>query len=296
MSAAVARFSPRRVGVIARATLTQLVRMKILWFLAVAALIIAVLGVLASSLSISPVQQLDSLKGSSLFVMGMFAALLAIASTAILIPRDIEDRTLYTILCRPVPRIEYLLGKYLGILALLAGALLAMDAILSLILWLRQGRVIGEQLALYAGMGLAPDELAREGARLAGHGLTWSLQGAVATAFLRAAIMAALTLLLSTMATSTLFTQVTAVSAYLIGHLVAIARSEALTGDGWLLRTLVGGAALVFPDMQLFNLDDAVVGGGAIPAAELLRLGGTGLVYILVYLGLAWLVFAEREY
>lgn len=296
MSAAVFRFSPRRVGVIARATLTQLVRMKILWFLAAAALIIAVLGVLAASLSISPVQQLDSLKGSSLFVMGMFAALLAIAATAILIPRDIEDRTLYTILCRPVPRIEYLLGKYLGILGLLAGALLAMDAILSLLLWLRQGQVIEDQLAIYAQMNLAPDELAREGERLAGHGLTWSLQGAVFTAFLRSAIMAALTLLLSTMATSTLFTQVTAVSAYLIGHLVALARSEAVSGDGWLLRTLVGGAALVFPDMQLFNLDDVVVGGGEIPLPELLRLGGMGLVYIAVYLGLAWLVFAEREY
>jgi len=40
----------------------------------------------------------------------------SIAATALLLPRDVEDRTLYTILSKPVPRIEYLLGRLVGVL------------------------------------------------------------------------------------------------------------------------------------------------------------------------------------
>ena len=35
------------------------------------------------------------------------------------LPRDMEDRTLYTILSKPVPRFEYLIGKLLGVLLLI---------------------------------------------------------------------------------------------------------------------------------------------------------------------------------
>ena len=46
------------------------------------------------------------------------AIILGIVATALIIPRDLEDRTLYTILAKPVPRLDYLVGKLLGILAL----------------------------------------------------------------------------------------------------------------------------------------------------------------------------------
>lgn len=289
-------FSLRRVFVLASATFTQLVRMKILWFLAILVFLIGGLGFFSAALSHSPVQQLITLKSVALFVMGLFAELLAIAATAVLIPRDIEDRTLYTILCRPVPRIEYILGKFFGILALLAISLAALDLMLNATLWLRQGQVIEEQLLVYKVMGLAEDELAVERARLENLGVSWTLQIGVATIFMRAAIMAALTLLLSSIATSTLFTQVTAVTAYFIGHLVAMARSEAFLGDEWWLRTLVGIVAFLFPDLQLFNLNDALVRGEEISTGMLAQMSWMGIAYVVVYLLFAWLVFSEREY
>ena len=57
------------------------------------------------------------LKDVSLGAMSIFTWLLAVLATAMLLPKDIEDRTLYTILAKPVPRFEYLLGKLLGVLA-----------------------------------------------------------------------------------------------------------------------------------------------------------------------------------
>ena len=59
------------------------------------------------------------LKDVSLGSMSIFTWLLGVLSTAMLLPKDIEDRTLYTILAKPVPRFEYLLGKLLGVFVLL---------------------------------------------------------------------------------------------------------------------------------------------------------------------------------
>ena len=72
--------------------------------------------------------------------MTLFSALLAIVGTAMLFPRDVEDRTIYTILSKPVPRVEYLFGKLFGVLALVGLSLLLMDVFFSLVLYMRGSR------------------------------------------------------------------------------------------------------------------------------------------------------------
>jgi len=74
-----------------------------------------------------------------------------VAATALIIPKDAEDRILYTILCKPVPRIDYLMGKVLGVLALTLIAVLLMDAVMTLVLWLRTDTVVAEQIASLKG-------------------------------------------------------------------------------------------------------------------------------------------------
>ena len=56
---------------------------------------------------------------------------------------------------------------------------------------------------------------------------------------------------------------------YFIGHLQATAREYWLQdhGGGWLAKAFLALVALVFPDLQLFNLVDDVVAGTAIPMA-----------------------------
>ena len=88
------------------------------------------------------------LKSVALGAMSWFTAILAIAGTAMLLPRDVEDRTLYTILCKPVPRFEYLLGKLGGVLLLLALSLLIMDIACSAVLYFKQTSLIGQELQL----------------------------------------------------------------------------------------------------------------------------------------------------
>ena len=116
-------FSPTRVWTIAAGTITQLVRMKTFYFLLAFALLVVAIGNLDIHMS-TPARQLELIKKVSFGTMDLFAWLFAIVATALLIPRDIEDRTLYTILSKPVRRIEYLLGKLLGVLVLVGFSLL----------------------------------------------------------------------------------------------------------------------------------------------------------------------------
>src|SRR5436309_14474813 len=98
----------RRVGAITTNTLTELRRQMVFYVLLIFALILIGSSVFMARFSFQ--QEFQILKDVSLGAMSIFSSLLAIVATARLIPQDIEDRTVYTILAKPVPRFEYLLG------------------------------------------------------------------------------------------------------------------------------------------------------------------------------------------
>jgi hypothetical protein len=84
---------------------------------------------------------------------------------------------------------------------------------------------------------------------------------------------------------------------YFIGHLQPIAREYWLQTNsaGVLTKTFLAVVAVIFPDLQLFNLTDDVVAGNAIPPALLLKTIAMGLFYCSFYLALAWTVFYRKE-
>ena len=135
-------FSPGRVWALATNTLTELVRLKVFYFL----LIFALLQIGSSLLFVRFTfqGQFQMLKDTSLGAMSIFTSMLAILATANLLPKDVEDRTLYTILAKPVPRFEYLTGKLLGVLLLLLISIALMGAMFALVLWWRVHVVAGE--------------------------------------------------------------------------------------------------------------------------------------------------------
>ncbi len=288
-----------RVAELTLQTFRQLARMKVFYFLIFFGLL-----VIGSSMFVlhynSLEQELKLLKDFSFFGMTLFSSLLSIVGTAMLLPKDLEDRTLYTILSKPVPRIEYLLGKLLGVIALVGASLVLMDVFFSLVLWLRQHWMIGAEVAaIRAGPGgpEAEESLRIVRATVAQNGLTWSLQAAVLAIFFKAVVISSLALMVSTFAHSSLFTMVTAAVAYFAGHLQADMRAfyEALPATAGIAKALAGPLALVFPDFQLFNVVDAAVAGEAVGWAVVGRLGAFGLGYFVVYTVVAWLIFQDKE-
>ena len=290
------RFSPRRVWILAMATLTQLMRMKILAFLLVICLLTALLG-LGTSMT-NPDQQLNLLKTMVLGTLQIFSMVLGVVATALLLPKDMEDRTLYTILSKPVPRFDYLFGKYLGVVLLIAGGLVIMDGLLSILIWYRQNVVFEATLAQLDLSKVDNGDAASQVREIvAKQGLTWSLHWAVWGIFLKAAVVTCVALLLSTIASSTLFTIVMGFCITIIGH------GEALIREFFFQPHLssVGSRAASFvlaafcPDLAQFDIVDSVVAGEAVPIRAMLEMTGIAGLYLAVYLFVAHLLFVEKE-
>src|SRR5215510_11659385 len=129
-------FSLSRIFAITSNTLTELTRLKVFYVLLVFGLLLIGSSIFMAQFSFQ--QEFQILKDVSLGAISMFTSLLAIVATARMLPQDIEDRTVYTILAKPVPRFEYVVGKIAGVLLLLAISMLVMVAAFVAVLYLRE--------------------------------------------------------------------------------------------------------------------------------------------------------------
>jgi ABC-type transport system involved in multi-copper enzyme maturation permease subunit len=283
-------FSPARVSAIASNTLLELVRLKVFYFMLLFALLI--IGSSAFTSKFSFQEQFQVLKDVSLGAMSIFTWLLAVLATAMLLPKDIEDRTLYTILAKPVPRFEYLLGKFLGVLLLLFIALSLMSAVFVVVLYTREQSAIVE-----AARSMPKNMLAGELQQIKASTFNSNLLPGIVIIYLKSALCAALTLLLSTFASSWIFTIIVSVVVYLIGHIQPIAR------EAYLASATVSSATKVFlalvsllvPDLTALSLVDDIVVGNAVPLLLFVKTAGLGGVYIGVYFLVGYFIFANKE-
>jgi ABC-type transport system involved in multi-copper enzyme maturation permease subunit len=288
-------FSVGRTWAIANNTFTQLVRMKVFYFMLIFSALI--IGVNFFFLNFTFEQELKILKDVSFGAMSLFASVFAIVGTALLIPKDIEDRTLYTILTKPVPRFEYLLGKLLGILLLIGVSLVLMSLLFFAVLYLRQHQILAQEIA---SSPTPPGEAQVAALREAifAQGLQASLLVGVLAVFLKAAVAAGVALVVSTFASSTLFTIIVSMVVYFIGHTVSMARDYWFPDGGEhspLGRVAAGLIAIPFPDFQLFNVIDGLVTGQVVSAFLMARLVGLTLFYLTIYTLVSWFIFAKKE-
>ena len=291
-------FSLGRVSTIATGTVTQLVRMKTFYFLLVFALLVVAVGNLDVHLS-TPARQLELIKKVSFGTMDLFAWLFAIVATALLIPRDLEDRTLYTILSKPVRRIEYLCGKLLGVLILVGFALAVMFTLCMIMLYMRQMIFIGAEVEALKGDPRATvAEIEQQVALIEKQGARPQLAVAALASFLKASVVAAMTILISTFASSSLFTIISSILFFLIGHAHNMASNFWIgkTGGSLIGRLITNVVKLLIPDYQLFSFSEGIVLGEAIVPhlvwSMLLLTSG----YLVVFLLISLIVFLYKEF
>lgn len=294
--------SSSRIMVIAGHTFTQLVRMKVFYFLVVFAVIVFGLQFVdMSSLgAVKAVEQnLRVMKGAVFFAINLFSVILALSATALLLPKDVEDRTLYTILCKPVPRLDYLIGKLLGVIGLVGIGLLVMDGLFCVLLHNRVDAIIVEQTEALTRMGRSAEVIEQQAELVRAQGVTWNIQAGVLAVFLKAIVVASVALLVSTFSTSTIFTIIITVVVVLIGLIQAEARDYFLhqqsLGMSSPMLEMTRWIALLFPDFKLLGIENGVINGEKVS----LRLAGqvvlVGVLYSAIYTVLSWFVFRRKE-
>jgi len=121
---------------IASTTLGEAIRRKVL-------LIILLIGILflviAPGLGVlSARSETTVLRGMLLGVIQLTSAVIAVVLTVYMIPNEIERRTIYTILSKPVQRWQFLVGKYLGAVLSLGLMMVLMTTVMAFTFYLQQ--------------------------------------------------------------------------------------------------------------------------------------------------------------
>ncbi len=271
--------SPGRIALIAGNTLREAARQKLFNFL----LLLAV-ALVAGAQSFRDFNfgapELKFLADFGFGAMAFFGAALTIAATAQLFFSEIENRTVLTLLAKPVGRADFVLGKFFGVAVVAAIFCALLTALLAAVLWSREASLMRELPDAFAG-----GRVLHYGAIAAAGLVQWS----------KLAVLAAFTLLIASFAQSQLYTVIAGFLVLVICHLQYLAQ-ETYARSGSALAQLVGGLiGLLFPNFQLFNLADEVGAGGALAWGRVAQVELYALGYVAAACALAIYSFRKRE-
>ena len=255
-----------RVATIALHTFKESVREKVLYNLVAFALLLIGAAILFGSISVGVEQIILITLG--LTSISVFGLLIAIFIGIDLVSKEIERRTIYNILSKPVSRPEFILGKYLGLLL----TLFVNTAIMT----------VGFYAALfYQKRALLLDDL--------------RFLGAVYFILLELAMVVGVAVVFSCISTPVL-SAVYTFCLYVIGNFSADLRAFGQETQSALLGTVSDVLYYSLPNFGNFNVISQVARAEKIPGYLWLGNSLYALLYIAALLGMAVLVFEEREF
>jgi len=205
-------------------------------------------------------------KDVALTTSGLYGVVLALFLGSVSVPTDIERRTAFPLLARPVTRTTYLWGKWLGLMTFIAASMAFLVA------------TVMVSSAVFLG---------NVDARL--------LLGAAAY-LLEDAVLASVCLWVSTFASPPM-AGVFGAFAYIVGGLPSAFVKAFLYADGQrtpsaLVAELLKGC---LPNFQLFHVKDAIVHGDPIQAGYLWAVLVYGVAWVLLLQVMASWTFGERD-
>lgn len=211
-----------------------------------------------------------------------FGSVLAIVATTQLFFNELENRTALTMLAKPVYKLEFLLGKFLGTQLLMLIFTIVLTSVLGGILFWRES-------ALSAGIAaeLVDTELVRYTDLFVFGLLQW----------LKFGIICGIALFIGSFSNTNLYTIIVSFFVLIICQLQYIARDAYADMEGGPLRWLVSLLALVFPNFQMFNVGDQMVIASydSLPLETSAQLIVYAILYTIGFLLLALLNFRKRE-
>ena len=106
-----------RVFTIAQQTFTEARRNKIFYSIFLFALVVLLNSVVFTEVTITTVDRM--MKDAGIAAINIFALALTVFIGVGVINREVDRRSLYAIIVKPVQRWEFIVGKYLGLLAIM---------------------------------------------------------------------------------------------------------------------------------------------------------------------------------
>lgn len=249
---------------IANQTIKEAFRRRVMWIFLIIGVFLISLGPVFGFLSPKDSQTvLRSLGLAAILLAGLFVT---IVTCIYLIPVEIERRTIYTVLSKPVQRFEFVLGKFLGGFATVFVNIAAMGVVFLAMIYFQEGRF--------------PQEM---------------IKGVVLT-FFQMMLLAALAIFFSTF-TTPVVNFFLSFGIFMIGNLTSV--TESLTTKANPLVRGVGTLVhYLIPNFGNFNIQNSIIRPTIQITNEQMFIRNNifyAIIYSAVLLVLAILIFDRRE-
>ncbi|MFQ5872542.1 MAG: ABC transporter permease [Dehalococcoidia bacterium] len=252
-----------KILAVASNTFREAIRDRVLYALLLFALLMIGGSVLLPTLGVGGESRI--IKNFGLAATSVVGLVISIFIGVGLVYKEVDKRTAYALLAKPISRAQFVLGKYLGLAATLAVNAAVMG--------------LGVVVIAYAWDGFFSPLL---------------LLGVVFI-FLELTLVTAVAILFSSFSTPTLSTLFT-VATFVIGHLSQDLLLFAKQFDGPMMQRVMQAVYYLVPNLDNLNLKGAVVSGELPGAAVLMARGGYALAYMVALLALTILVFGRRDF
>lgn len=252
-----------RILAIAGNTMREAVRSRVLYTLLFFALALIGTGILLATLSY--VERDRILQDVGFAAIRVFGVAIAIFVGIGLVHREVDRRTIYTILSKPIARSEFLLGKYLGLLATVWLQIAVMGACFAFVSWLAEAPLGAGHAAALAGIGV------------------------------EVAVLVAIALLFSSISTPMLAALFTA-GLWLIGHLTRDLRALGAQADAASVTRVTELLYRALPDLEAFNFASHAAHGLPLMASDLVLSALYAFGYVVLTLTVAVAAFDRRDF
>lgn len=253
----------RQLFAIAANTFRESIRDRVLYSLLFFAALVLCTSLVMQEITIG--DQDKVVRSVGLGAIRLFGSIMAIFLGVGLVYKEIERKTIYTIASKPIPRWLFVLGKYAGLMAVLAAQL-------------------GLMGALYAGLMVA-----QQGAPGTTVLLSWGLL------YLELGLLTAWALLFSTYS-APLTASSFSLALFVIGHLADDIWRFGQQAESARVRAVSEALYWVLPNLSVFNLHDQAVHGLPVALEQVGLAAGYGLGYTAAVLAAATLVFSQRDF
>lgn len=255
-----------RIWVIAKNVFLEVIRDRIFYLVGLFALLMVAASLLLPEVSAGAEDKI--ILDVGLAGIHLLSVIVAVFVGTGLINKEIEKRTVLVLIAKPVSRAEFIVGKHLGLSAVLAVLLVALTIIF---------------LAFVALNGISFP--------------LGSILVAIGFMFLELMLLTAVAILFGVFTSSLLATLMT-LAVYLMGHLSQDLVALGNLSDNPALERVTNGLYLVLPDLERLNLrNEAIYGMQLLPDPASM---GSTLIYTLIYsvllLTLAVAVFSRRQF
>lgn len=249
--------------VVAGNTFKETVRDKILYNLVFFAILLIGASVLLGTLTMG--EQSRIINDLGLAAINLVAVIIAIFVGIGLVTKEIDRRTIYTILARPITRVQFILGKYLGLAFIIVVNIAIMFVMFLVTVW------------------------------VSGNVISGALFQAVELILVETLLVMAIAMFFSTFSSSTLSATMT-IGVYVIGHLTSDLKAIAEKSHSQLTEAVLTALYYVCPNLELLNVKGQAASGVLVEMGYQLTATAYGLVYAGLLLTGACLIFQRRDF